>query len=110
MYSFRGETGRLGLNSMLSELEGLDIANNLTSKVPDCTFNKLSSFILLQFTTISKRKAGIIFHGCVAAVDSGTSLIVGPTMMVAEINHVIGADWIFNSECKTVVSKYGMFR
>ncbi|KAK9676985.1 hypothetical protein RND81_11G114100 [Saponaria officinalis] len=45
--------------------------------------------------------------GCSAIADSGTSLLAGPTAVVAEINHVIGATGVASMECKTVVSQYG---
>ncbi|KAF7818025.1 aspartic proteinase-like isoform X2 [Senna tora] len=50
---------------------------------------------------------GICEGGCAAIVDSGTSLLAGPTSVVAEINHAIGAEGVVSSECKEVVSQYG---
>ncbi|EEF50033.1 Aspartic proteinase precursor, putative [Ricinus communis] len=41
------------------------------------------------------------------STDSGTSLLAGPTPIVAEINHAIGAEGIVSAECKEVVSQYG---
>ncbi|XP_031248530.1 aspartic proteinase-like [Pistacia vera] len=50
---------------------------------------------------------GICEGGCAAIVDSGTSLLAGPTSVVTEINHAIGAEGIISAECKEVVSQYG---
>ncbi|XP_028779491.1 aspartic proteinase isoform X2 [Neltuma alba] len=50
---------------------------------------------------------GVCEGGCAAIVDSGTSLLAGPTSVVAEINHAIGAEGVVSSECKAVVSEYG---
>ncbi|XP_027353396.1 aspartic proteinase-like isoform X2 [Abrus precatorius] len=50
---------------------------------------------------------GVCEGGCAAIVDSGTSLLAGPTPVVAEINHAIGAEGILSVECKEVVSQYG---
>ncbi|XP_021774695.1 aspartic proteinase-like isoform X1 [Chenopodium quinoa] len=62
------------------EFNGLDIANSSTGHCSD---------------------------GCAAIIDSGTSLLAGPTMIIAEINHAIGAEGIVSLECRTVVSNYG---
>ncbi|XP_042991015.1 cyprosin-like isoform X2 [Carya illinoinensis] len=50
---------------------------------------------------------GVCEGGCAAIVDSGTSLLVGPTPIVTEINHAIGAQGIVSAECKQVVTQYG---
>jgi phytepsin len=50
---------------------------------------------------------GVCEGGCAAIVDSGTSLLAGPTPVVAEINHAIGAEGVLSVECKEVVSQYG---
>ncbi|KAF7818024.1 aspartic proteinase-like isoform X2 [Senna tora] len=50
---------------------------------------------------------GVCSGGCAAVVDSGTSLLAGPTSVVTEINHAIGAEGIVSSECKEVVTQYG---
>lgn len=63
--------------------------------------------IELQGFDISNISTGHCLKGCAAIVDSGTSLLAGPTMVVAQINHAIGAEGIVSLECKTVVSKYG---
>ncbi|XP_021898784.1 aspartic proteinase-like isoform X1 [Carica papaya] len=56
---------------------------------------------------IGKNSTGVCKDGCAAIVDSGTSLVAGPTAVVAEINHAIGAEGVISSECKQVVSEYG---
>ncbi|XP_075492214.1 cyprosin-like [Primulina tabacum] len=45
--------------------------------------------------------------GCAAIVDSGTSLLTGPTTVITQINHAIGAEGIVSTECKQLVSEYG---
>ncbi|XP_059636682.1 aspartic proteinase A2-like isoform X2 [Cornus florida] len=56
---------------------------------------------------IEDNSTGLCLGGCAAIVDSGTSFIAGPTTIVTQINHAIGADGVVSLECKNVVSKYG---
>ncbi|XP_030457343.1 aspartic proteinase-like [Syzygium oleosum] len=56
---------------------------------------------------IANQSTGVCKGGCAAIVDSGTSLLAGPTSVVAEINHAIGAEGVVSTECKEVVSQYG---
>ncbi|XP_021686286.2 aspartic proteinase isoform X3 [Hevea brasiliensis] len=56
---------------------------------------------------IANNSTGLCEHGCAAIVDSGTSFLAGPTTIVTQINHAIGAQGIVSLECKTVVSNYG---
>lgn len=56
---------------------------------------------------IGGHSTGVCEGGCAAIVDSGTSLLAGPTPVVTEINHAIGAEGIVSAECKEVVSEYG---
>ncbi|PKA47218.1 Aspartic proteinase oryzasin-1 [Apostasia shenzhenica] len=56
---------------------------------------------------IGGQTSGVCSGGCAAIADSGTSLIAGPTTVIAEINHKIGAAGIVSQECKTVVAEYG---
>lgn len=55
---------------------------------------------------IANIPTGLCEFGCAAIVDSGTSLLAGPTIVVAQINHAIGASGVVSLECKAVVSKY----
>ncbi|XP_073033887.1 aspartic proteinase-like [Primulina eburnea] len=56
---------------------------------------------------IDGEESGYCNGGCSAVADSGTSLLVGPTTVVAMINHAIGAAGIVSQECKAVVEQYG---
>ncbi|CAM6087742.1 unnamed protein product [Calypogeia fissa] len=50
---------------------------------------------------------GFCAEGCAAIVDSGTSLLAGPSGIISEINEVIGATGVVSQECKMVVQEYG---
>lgn len=56
---------------------------------------------------IDGQTTGYCSAGCAAIADSGTSLFVGPTTIIAQINHAIGASGVVSQECKTIVSQYG---
>ncbi|XP_050219879.1 aspartic proteinase A1-like isoform X2 [Mercurialis annua] len=56
---------------------------------------------------IGNGSTGKCKHGCAAIVDSGTSFLAGPTAIVTQINHAIGAQGIASLECKSAVTKYG---
>ncbi|KAM7481863.1 hypothetical protein LguiB_006446 [Lonicera macranthoides] len=56
---------------------------------------------------IGNQSTGFCAEGCAAIVDSGTSLLAGPTTIVTQINHAIGAEGVVSMECKEVVSQYG---
>ncbi|KAM7273408.1 hypothetical protein ACFE04_028072 [Oxalis oulophora] len=56
---------------------------------------------------IANQSTGICAKGCAAIVDSGTSLLAGPTAAITEINHAIGAEGVVSTECKQVISQYG---
>ncbi|TQE06446.1 hypothetical protein C1H46_007945 [Malus baccata] len=56
---------------------------------------------------IGNQSTGECEGGCAAIVDSGTSLLAGPTTTVTVLNHAIGAEGVVSAECKTVVSQYG---
>ncbi|XP_071709190.1 cyprosin-like [Rutidosis leptorrhynchoides] len=47
---------------------------------------------------------GFCDHGCSAVIDSGTSLLSGPTSAISEINLAIGANPAANGPCKAVVN------
>ncbi|GAB4825172.1 hypothetical protein Ancab_008047 [Ancistrocladus abbreviatus] len=56
---------------------------------------------------IGGETTGYCAGGCSAIADSGTSLLAGPTTIVAQINHAIGASGVVSQECKAVVAQYG---
>ncbi|CAN1232536.1 Aspartic proteinase A1, partial [Linum perenne] len=56
---------------------------------------------------IGNQSTGFCAGSCKAIVDSGTSLLAGPTTVITQINHAIGATGIVSQECKSVVSVYG---
>ncbi|KAK8630216.1 hypothetical protein V6N13_079019 [Hibiscus sabdariffa] len=56
---------------------------------------------------IGDQTTGLCAGGCSAIVDSGTSLLTGPTAIIAQVNHAIGASGVVSQECKVVVSEYG---
>ncbi|KAL4581346.1 hypothetical protein LXL04_017560 [Taraxacum kok-saghyz] len=56
---------------------------------------------------IGDRSTGFCSDGCAAIADSGTSLLAGPTTIITQINHAIGAAGVMSQQCKTLVSQYG---
>ncbi|KAI3951637.1 hypothetical protein MKW92_002880 [Papaver armeniacum] len=56
---------------------------------------------------VGGKTTGFCSGGCKAIADSGTSLLAGPTTIITEINHAIGATGIVSQECKSVVAEYG---
>ncbi|KAK7846886.1 aspartic proteinase a1 [Quercus suber] len=61
----------------------------------------------LDDVLVGGETTGFCGDGCSAIADSGTSLLAGPTTVVTQINHAIGASGIVSQECKTVVAQYG---
>uniref|UniRef100_A0A7C8ZHP7 Peptidase A1 domain-containing protein n=1 Tax=Opuntia streptacantha TaxID=393608 RepID=A0A7C8ZHP7_OPUST len=62
---------------------------------------EMGDFLIGNYST------GFCTDGCAAIVDSGTSLLAGPTHVITEINHAIGARGVLSNECKDIVSRYG---
>ncbi|XP_047319746.1 aspartic proteinase A1-like [Impatiens glandulifera] len=56
---------------------------------------------------IGNQSTGFCVGGCASIVDSGTSLLAGPTTIVTQINHAIGAEGVVSMECRLVVEQYG---
>lgn len=62
---------------------------------------EMGDFLIGSYST------GFCEAGCAAILDSGTSLLAGPTHVVTEINHAIGAQGVLSNECKDIVTQYG---
>ncbi|CAK9187978.1 unnamed protein product [Ilex paraguariensis] len=62
---------------------------------------EMGDFLVGNYST------GFCEGGCAAIVDSGTSLLAGPTTVITEINHAIGAEGVLSAECKEMVTQYG---
>ncbi|WRX29544.1 Saposin-like type B [Theobroma cacao] len=56
---------------------------------------------------IDGKTTGFCAPSCGAIADSGTSLLAGPSAIITEINHAIGASGIVSQECKALVLQYG---
>ncbi|KAE8650121.1 aspartic proteinase A1 [Cucumis sativus] len=56
---------------------------------------------------INGSTTGFCSGGCSAIADSGTSLLAGPTTIITQVNHAIGASGVVSEECKAVVAEYG---
>ncbi|WVZ00829.1 hypothetical protein V8G54_026898 [Vigna mungo] len=63
--------------------------------------------IQIEDVLIDNLTTGFCSAKCSAIVDSGTSLLAGPTGVIAQINHAIGAVGLVSKDCKAVVAQYG---
>ncbi|KAG0496487.1 hypothetical protein HPP92_001178 [Vanilla planifolia] len=55
---------------------------------------------------LGNQSTGFCAGGCSAIVDSGTSLLAGPTTVIAQVNHAIGAEGVTRPD--KVCSKIGL--
>eukprot|EP00897_Mesotaenium_endlicherianum_P010560 jgi/Mesen1/9532/ME000064S08882 len=55
---------------------------------------------------VGNASTGICKDGCKAIADTGTSLLAGPSTIVAEINAAIGAKGVVSTQCKMMVDQY----
>ncbi|WOK97283.1 aspartic proteinase oryzasin-1 [Canna indica] len=61
----------------------------------------------MEDVLVDGQTTGFCSEGCAAIADSGTSLIAGPTTVIAVINEKIGAAGVVSQQCKAVVAQYG---
>jgi len=72
------------------------------------TFAPLTNKTYWEFAVDGMSMKGTkVCQNCRAIADSGTSLIVGPTKMVDQIQKIIGANSIYVGECKLLLDMYG---
>ncbi|CAA2980606.1 aspartic ase A1-like [Olea europaea subsp. europaea] len=67
----------------------------------------LLTFFDMGDILVGNETTGFYCGDCSAIADSGTSLLAGPTTIIAQINHAIGASGVLSQECKSVVAQYG---
>jgi len=76
----------------------------------EITWVPLSSETYWQFemtdVLFNGKTQGFCDGGCQAVADTGTSLLAGPTEVIAEINKALGATGIISEECEIIVKQY----
>jgi len=55
---------------------------------------------------VGGKSTGYCQAGCHAVADTGTSLLAGPSDVVAELNQMIGATGVLSAECQMILDQY----
>jgi len=72
------------------------------------TYVPLSNELYWEFKSDSISVGSTTYcKNCKTIADSGTSLLVGPSAIITQINQQIGATGIFTGECDMIIEQYG---
>jgi len=75
----------------------------------DFHYVNITKKLYWEFTMDDFRVDGVSYcsGGCNAIADTGTSLLAGPSKVIAEINKKIGAEGVLAQECVLLIAEYG---